>query len=942
MNCNKKEKMNSLKKPVFLALLSLFFAACFDEEPVKPGNDEDPSIHDIDVYTQAESASEYMNSKVKYGEMTDPRDGKVYKTVKLGNSVWMAENLNFSDSSLVSNIADGSWCYNDEPDFCNVGGRLYSWAAAMNIASVYNNGKYTTSAQYLHSVFQQGVCPDGWHLPSLSEFQRIMHGKSASAFKAHKGWRSGGEGNNASGYTVLPTGFYARGNFYNAGFESVFWTSTEYSSNEATVVIHSFDMDDESSKDKQKQYGYSVRCVQDSVENKAEVLDIEVDTLDVSGLMDPSSVEKGSFVDSRDGHKYATVKIGSQTWMAENLAYFASDSESVCYAHSDSLCKVYGMLYTGTFAQKDACPAGWRLPSKVDYEMLLELVGKANNDDKSGYTLKSKDLWVNYEKRQDSWRGNKRWNAGLYNGNGIDYYGFGVLPGGRGSLGAEVDSFFNRGEEAYLWMSIEDSPRYTMRLKNGSVKSEFMWVHSSWLASVRCILGEKPVYHYCSADTAEYAKPSFDGIDSSFAENGYLKDMRDGKYYKIVTIGKQTWMAENLNLDYESAAGSNAAQSNRNPCYKDSTGKCDSFAMYYTWDVAMDSKSVFSSIDDFYCKSIEKHRGICPKGWHLPTAGEWNDLVETVGDSLSASIALKSKTEWKWDGNGLDKYGFCVLPAGRNPGDAFYTKKNNGAFFWTGTDISSGSARGVYFGGEEFSYVEGGAFGKDQRFSVRCVMDSPLLSDAVKIEKMELELVSPCRTGKKDNCSYGSLKDERDDRSYKTVQIGTQTWMAENLEFAHEDAPAAGFYFWSTAVDTKGEYSDNTVGCERLLACNIKDPVRGICPEGWHIPSIRDWKKLFAVVGGKEGAWNALKSSEGWNDNAGVDAYGWNAVPVGYWYGADDSLHMEGSVAHFWSWDYSIWAEHVASGFYADSSSGIEFKELNEDVAASIRCLKDE
>ena len=931
---DKKGKMISFKKPVFLVLLSLFVVACFDDESVKPDNEEDPSIHDIDVYTQAESASEYMNSKVKYGKLTDPRDGKVYKTLKIKNSVWMAENLNFSDSTLEPNIEGGNWCYDNETDFCNVGGRLYSWTAAMNISPTFRNGvKYETSPQYLHSVFQQGICPDGWHLPSPTEIHDLMDSKTASTFKSTKGWRGDGNGDNTSGYTVLPTGFYANGKFCNAGFDSYFWTSGEYSSNEAFVALHSFDSDKNVTGNRLKRNGYSVRCVQDSVENKVETLDDEVDSLDVSGLMDPSSVEKGMFVDKRDGREYATVKIGTQTWMAENLAFFASDSESVCYSRADSICKVYGMLYTNTFAENGACPAGWRLPSKVDYEMLLERVGKTTNDDESGYTLKSKNYWVNYVKPQDSWSANKRWYAGTYNGSGIDYYGFGVLPGGRGSLGAEVDSFFNRGEEAYLWLASDGGPRYTLQFKNGSVESKFVWVHASWLASVRCILEEKPVYHHCKIDTAEYAKPSFDGVDSSFTEDGYLQDLRDGQSYKIVTIGKNTWMAENLNIAVE---GYNAK------CYKIDDDECDSLGMYYTWDVAMDTKSVFSSIDDYYCKSIEEHRGICPKGWHIPTAAEWGELVETVGDSLSANLALKSSAGWRDDGNGLDKYGFCVLPAGRNPGGNFFTYKYSGAFFWTGTDVSSGSARGIFFGGDEFSFIDGYGYDKDQSFSVRCVKDSALLSEAVKIEKMELALVPPCRAGKKDNCSYGSLKDERDNRTYKTVKIGTQTWMAENLALVHEDSPAEGFYYWSSAVDTKGVYSDNAVGCEGSLACGIKAPVRGLCPEGWHIPSMRDWKKLFAVVGGQGEAWNALKSSDGWIDNAGIDAYGWNAAPVGYWYREDGSVHKEGGVVHFWSWDYSNRAEHVSSGFYADSSSGIELHYLNDDVAASIRCLKDE
>ena len=205
-----------------------------------------------------------------------------------------------------------------------------------------------------------------------------------------------------------------------------------------------------------------------------------------------------------------------------------------------------------------------------------------------------------------------------------------------------------------------------------------------------------------------------------------------------------------------------------------------------------------------------------------------------------------------------------------------------------------------------------------------------------------MSLAKSCKTAKKDDCVYGELKDERDEHVYKTVQIGTQTWMAENLEFACEGSPEPGFYFWSTAVDTAGVFSENAKGCDRRRGCNFKEPLRGICPEGWHIPSMLDWKKFFALVGGADVAWTSLKSPEGWSKNSGVDAYGWNAVPTGYWYAVDSTVHQKGNVAHFWSWEDGTWTYSMNMGFYADSTSGYEMRELGEDVGVNIRCLKDE
>ena len=81
---------------------------------------------------------------------------------------------------------------------------------------------------------------------------------------------------------------------------------------------------------------------------------------------------KSDVVDMRDGKKYKTVKIGSQTWMAENLNYETQDS--YCYENDESNCSKYGRLYTWTAAKK-ACPSGWHLPSKAEFETLFSSVG---------------------------------------------------------------------------------------------------------------------------------------------------------------------------------------------------------------------------------------------------------------------------------------------------------------------------------------------------------------------------------------------------------------------------------------------------------------------------------------------------------------------------------------------------------------------------------------
>lgn len=156
-----------------------------------------------------------------------------------------------------------------------------------------------------------------------------------------------------------------------------------------------------------------------------------------------------SFVDSRDNRLYKTIRIGTQTWMAQNLAYKTSEG---CWAYNnnDSNIAIYGYLYTWDSANK-ACPSGWHLPSDEEWKTLEKTLGMSEIEaniygsrgeySNVGGKLKSISNWDNSYKATDE-------------------YGFSALP--AGNYGSNEKTFYFIGQNAMFWT-------------NTDFKSEFAW-----------------------------------------------------------------------------------------------------------------------------------------------------------------------------------------------------------------------------------------------------------------------------------------------------------------------------------------------------------------------------------------------------------------------------------------------------------------------------------
>ena len=206
------------------------------------------------------------------------------------------------------------------------------------------------------------------------------------------------------------------------------------------------------------------------------------------------------------------------------------------------------------------------------------------------------------------------------------------------------------------------------------------------------------------------------GTDGKDGNDGYIDgwilDSRDKHLYRTVTIGKQTWMAENLNYEVETGSS----------CYNDTLSNCQKYGRFYTWAAAV-GKSEDECGYGKYCNlGNEKVRGICPEGWHLPDTTEWGELNKAVGGRETAGKKLKSTEGWNNGGNGTDDFGFSAVPISYREANGDYRPFGVNAFFMSSEQDTVGNMYDFYMG-HDYTKTDYGHCGKNLAFPIRCLKD---------------------------------------------------------------------------------------------------------------------------------------------------------------------------------------------------------------------------
>lgn len=211
------------------------------------------SAYEIAVKRGFKGSEDEWMARLAYPNLWDKRDGKIYRTVRIGSQVWMAENLNYEYIPENDEDSGESWCYWNSEEYCDKYGRLYNWAAANE------------------------VCPEGWHLPSNEDWDALLRPMATKVWdggngetyydgvdeklKSTYGWPSGEGGGDSYGFSVLPAGNVAEGSSYGLGTQAFIWSSDSFDENDVYDVYIDASNEDVWLRYGTKMYGASVRCL---------------------------------------------------------------------------------------------------------------------------------------------------------------------------------------------------------------------------------------------------------------------------------------------------------------------------------------------------------------------------------------------------------------------------------------------------------------------------------------------------------------------------------------------------------------------------------------------------------------------------------------------------------------------------------------------------------
>jgi len=640
------------------------------------------------------NASAESGQIIETGTFIDNRDGNEYNWIKLGDQIWMAENLAYLPSVDVGSLGSFTQSYYYVYDF-----------NSHDLSAAIATSNYETFGVLYNYVAANGACPDGWHLPSDDEWKQLEMYMGMSENQANttylRGtdegsklagnsllWTDGGDlENNAafgtSGFTAIPGGRRDGGGFSYIGIVGYMWSSTSYSNQNSYGRDLNYIFSGIIRNPYSKSSGFSVRCVEGYADNP-----IDLPTLTTSAVtsITRTSATSGGNITNDGG---ADITARGVCWSTSTNPTTADNNTSNGTGTGTYSSNLSGLTPGTTYyvrAYATNC-SGTAYGNEVSF----------TTDPVELATLTT-DIVTSVGR-----------TSAISGGN--------IIDDGGGTMSA-------RG---VCW-SINENPTITDSHTdegsgNGDFTSNITGLNSNTTYFVRA-------YATNSAGTAYGNEVSFTTLSESSA--GTFTDGRDEYEYNWIQIGDQIWMAENL--AYLPSVNPYSEGSDTDPLYyvcgfdgnsvieAKTTDYYITYGAIYNWPAAMEA---------------------CPDGWHLPSDEEWKELEMCLGMSeedadeygnhfrgTDQGSQLAGDASLWMDGNlvndpAFGSSGFTGLPGGGREAHNDCGYISAAGCWWSSTDYGGAIHYSVYCRAIMYSDsgVERDGNAKDFGVSVRCVKD---------------------------------------------------------------------------------------------------------------------------------------------------------------------------------------------------------------------------
>ncbi|MCQ2360341.1 MAG: starch-binding protein [Paludibacteraceae bacterium] len=714
--------------------------------------------------------------------VTDIEDNK-YPIVKIGEQYWMAENLKCSkydtqseaykerrytvptseDAVYTPYYTDASdWSRWNEDSKTKYGvnltyvqiaklGYLYNWAAAVGVA----DGQGQTTA---FSGNRQGICPNGWHIPSMEEWRTMqttiqdfydkgIENNEGIHMKTILGWYDNGDNDNASKFSALPAGYALGSDVSNVGINTQYWSSFNQERNSSYT----------------RSLEYYVPILFAINENKA-------DALSVRCLRNTPAEPQCPVVYPTEGAITLVFRAPAEMECTPTIQFVGDASEHAWYVGypTNPSAEALGDGWYRLIITKDYT-TGKIVPIRMDGTSSWDYQGKYQQvEGREVEWLKIADYGDTHQLEFSEGKngGVAYLNVFQWNSDPCEP----PIPGGVGTFSVtftgECLPSAAAGDKVFIVGNFEDTPWEIVHEMAQGTGNAWTYVDLSYPADFQY----KFVVKYNNSDEVlwtpvdiiQFDKKTYDFELEGPCPSTHIREKCKASDYPQVTIGTQVWMAEN----YRCSKYDTQSEAYKEGRYTVPTSEDGVFPYYdadstpYYADASDRSKwnteygDYSSNLTDAQVKKLGylynwaaavgvadgqeqttafsgTRQGICPNGWHVPSRAEWQtlyDYIYSVQKLSSNEVGkyLKTISGWYNGGNGTDTYGFVALPAGYAYGSSvFYV--GNDTSFWTATPFE-GYGYAAY--GRSLDYSGDALSGHDSDHaktygrSVRCLRDT--------------------------------------------------------------------------------------------------------------------------------------------------------------------------------------------------------------------------